>query len=123
MVSCTCSRSEELYDITKVDTTVILLFLLLRNYVYCYDEIYLLHITYFRHRVEIFFPQSHHYQHTFLPPLSEKQHAGRVNLYAKESEIFTHAVFHLVILRKTSSSECIFQRARGWKTVGAESGL
>jgi len=59
----------------------------------------------------------------FLPTLSETQDAGRVKVYAEASELFTHAVFQLVILRKTASSEFILHRTRGCKTVGAESGL
>ena len=83
----------------------------------------MLYIIYFGYRVEIIFSQSLHYQHTFLPPMSETQYAGRVKHYAEASEFFTHAVFQLVVLLKTVSSECILQRARGWKTLDAESGL
>jgi hypothetical protein len=46
------------------------------------------------------------------PPLREMLNAGRVKLFAEASELFTHAVFQLVVVRKTASSECILQGAK-----------
>jgi hypothetical protein len=60
---------------------------------------------------------------TLFPPLCETLYAGRVKLFAEASELFTHAVFQLVVIRKTASSECSLQEAKLWKSEGAKSGL
>jgi len=45
-------------------------------------------------------------------PLGEKLYAGRLELFAEASEIFTHAVFQHVVDRQTASSECMLQGAK-----------
>ena len=47
----------------------------------------------------------------------------RVKFFAEASELFTHVVFHLVVVRKMTSSESILQRAKNWKSGSAKSGL
>jgi hypothetical protein len=49
---------------------------------------------------------------TFLPPLCEILYAGRVNLFAEASELFTYAVFQFIVCRKMASLECILQGAK-----------
>jgi hypothetical protein len=39
-------------------------------------------------------------------------YAGQVKLFAEVSELFMHAVFHLIVNHKTASLECILQDAR-----------
>jgi hypothetical protein len=41
--------------------------------------------------------------------LHETLYAGRVKLFAEASELFTHAVFQFVVVRKTASLECILE--------------
>jgi hypothetical protein len=48
----------------------------------------------------------------FSSPLCETLYAGRVKLFAEASELFTPAVFQLVVVRKTASSESILQGAK-----------
>jgi hypothetical protein len=65
------------------------------------------------YKVEIIFPRSLlRCQHNCFSPWLQKLYAGRLNLFAEASEIFTHAVFQLVVVRKTTSSECIFEDAK-----------
>jgi hypothetical protein len=45
-------------------------------------------------------------------------YAGRVKLFAEASELFTHAVFQFVVIRKTASSECILQGAKKMEVGG-----
>jgi hypothetical protein len=45
-------------------------------------------------------------------------HASRVKLFAEASELFTYAVFQLVIICKMESSECILQWAKKMKVRG-----
>jgi hypothetical protein len=44
--------------------------------------------------------------------LRETLFADRVELFAEESELFTHAVFQLVVVCKTAFSERILQEAK-----------
>jgi hypothetical protein len=46
---------------------------------------------YVLYKVEIVFPQSLQYQHTF-PPLLGTLYAGRLQLFAGVSQLFTYAV-------------------------------
>jgi hypothetical protein len=64
---------------------------------------------YILYKVEIIFPQSHLIIDTIFPPLRETLHTSCVKFLAKASELLTHAVFQLVVVRKTASSECILQ--------------
>jgi hypothetical protein len=41
--------------------------------------------------------------------LRETLYAGHVKLFVDASELFTHAVFQLVGVRKTASLECVLQ--------------
>ena len=45
-------------------------------------------------------------------PLRETQYAGRIKLFAEASVLFTNAVFQLIVVGKTASSECVFQGAK-----------
>lgn len=57
---------------------------------------------------------------TLFPTLHVNMYAGCVKLYAETSEICTHAVFYLVVARKTASSEIVLQgtkvmEGRDWR--------
>jgi len=71
---------------------------------------------------DIIFPQILlHYQHTF-PPLSETLYAGRITLLAEALEISMHVEFQfVVVVRKTTSSDCVLQGAKRWESEGANS--
>lgn len=57
----------------------------------------------------LFFPQTLlSYQQTF-PPLCETLCAGCVKVFAEALELFTRAVFQVVIVDKTAISGCILQ--------------
>jgi hypothetical protein len=89
---------------------------------YNYNETYI-HHGHILYKVEIIFPQSLiHYEHTFSTFALDAV-CGRVKLFAETSELFTHAVFQLVVVRKTASSECILQGAKKMKDGGSKSGL
>jgi hypothetical protein len=45
-------------------------------------------------------------------------YADRVKLFAEASLLFTHAVFQLVVVRKTASSVCILQGAKKMEVGG-----
>ena len=62
------------------------------------------------HKVSVIF-------NTNFPPLHEMLYAGRVKLFAEASELFTHAIFYLMFVSRTASSERIFQ---GTKTSEVE---
>jgi hypothetical protein len=49
------------------------------------------------YKFEVIFLQSLHYQHT-LPPLRETQFAGRAELLADVSGLFTHAMLHRIVI-------------------------
>jgi N-dimethylarginine dimethylaminohydrolase len=49
---------------------------------------------------------------TVFSPLREKLYAGCLKLFAETTEHFVHARFQLIVLRKTTSSECILQGAK-----------
>jgi len=49
---------------------------------------------------------------THFPLVRETLYAGRVQPHAEASELFMHAVFQLVVFRKTASSECILQGSK-----------
>jgi hypothetical protein len=49
---------------------------------------------------------------TLFTPSRETLYAGRVKLITEASELFAHAVFRLVVFRKTASSKCILQGAK-----------
>jgi hypothetical protein len=59
---------------------------------------------------------------TLFPILHVKMYAGCVKLYAGTSDIFTHAVFQLVVARKTASSECVRQGAKEMEEVVCQIG-
>jgi len=91
----------------------------MRDYIYNYNEICLYH-GHFPYKIEInFYKITFYCQHNF-PPLHETLCADRVELFAEESELFTHAVFQLVFVRKTASSERILQGSKRWKSEGAK---
>jgi hypothetical protein len=46
---------------------------------------------------------------TLFPPLRERRNAFRVKTFAEASQLFTYAVFQVVVDRKKASSECIPQ--------------
>jgi hypothetical protein len=48
-------------------------------------------------------------RNTLFTPLRDILYARSVKLFAETSELFMHAVFRLVVVRKTVSSECILQ--------------
>jgi hypothetical protein len=60
----------------------------------------------------IIFLQSILYVNIIFPSLCETLYTGRVNLFAETSELFTHAVFQLVVGSKITSSESILQGAK-----------
>jgi hypothetical protein len=74
-------------------------------------------------KLRLFFHKVYFFINTIFPPLSQTLYAGRVKLFAEASELVTHAVFRLVVVRKTASSECILQGAKKCKSEGAKSGL
>ena len=53
----------------------------------------------------------------FFSPLLQKLNVGSLKLFAESSEIFTHAVFQLIVVRKMPSSECIFEGAKKRRRV------
>jgi hypothetical protein len=57
-------------------------------------------------KLRLFFHRLLHYQHSF-PPLLETLCAGSIELFAEASELFTHAVFQLVVVRN-SASLCVY---------------
>jgi hypothetical protein len=58
-----------------------------------------------------------------FPSLHKKLYARTVKSFADTSEIFTHAVFQLVVVvGKTASSECILQGATKTEVGGCEIG-
>ena len=59
---------------------------------------------------------------TLFPTLHVKTHARCVKVYAETSEMFTHAVFQLVVARKTASSECVLQGAKEMEEGGCQIG-
>jgi len=68
-------------------------------------------------KVEIIFPQSPlHCQHTFFSPWRQKLYPGS---FAEASEIFTHSVFQIVVVRKTTSSERIFEGTKMMEVGGS----
>ena len=86
--------------ITKVGTKVIPLYFFLRNYCHNYNEIDT-YRGYILYKVEINFPLNLlHCQHNFLKTLC----AGRVKPFDEESELFTHAVLQLDVVRTAASS-------------------
>ena len=54
--------------------------------------------------------------------LRETLNAGRVKPSAEASELFTHAAFQLVVVRKTTPSDSILQQAKKTEVGGAKSG-
>ena len=79
---------------TRGDTIVIPPIFFLRNYNYNYNKMYACD-GYMIYKVEIIFPQSPQYQHTF-PPLLETLYAGRQHLFAGVSQLFTYTVVLLL---------------------------
>ena len=59
---------------------------------------------------------------TIFPLMREALNAGCVKPSAEASELFTHAVFQLVVVRKTGASDSILQRAKKTEVRGAKSG-
>jgi hypothetical protein len=66
---------------------------------------------YILHKVKIFHKVSF-IINTLFPPLRQTLYAGRVKLFAEASVLFTHAVFQLVVVRKTASTERILLGAK-----------
>ena len=56
---------------------------------------------------------------TISPLVHATLYAGRVKLFVEASELFTTAVFQLVLFRKTESSECNFQGAKKMEVGGS----
>ena len=84
----------------------------LRNYDDSYSEIYINH-GYIFYKVEIFFLKLSFIINILFPLFfCETLYAGRLKLFAEVSKLFSHLVFHLVVVRKTASSEYIFQGAK-----------
>jgi hypothetical protein len=63
-------------------------------------------------KLRLFFNKVFYTINTFFPPLRETLYAGRVKRFAEASKFSTHAVFQLVVVRKTASSNCIHQGAK-----------
>ena len=61
-----------------------------------------------------------HNQHTF-PPLRQTLYAGRITLLAEASELSTHVAPQFVVVRKTTSSDCVLQEAKRQQSEGAKS--
>ena len=59
---------------------------------------------------------------TLFTTLHVKIHARCVKVYVEMSEIFTHAVFQLVVARKTASSECVLQGTKEMAERGCQIG-
>jgi hypothetical protein len=65
---------------------------------------------------------------TLFPPTREKLHASHVEPSAEASGRYTHALLQLVVvvvvvlIRKTASSECIFQGAKNMEVGGCQIG-
>ena len=53
-----------------------------------------------------------------FPPLCEMLYAGFWKLFAEASKLSSHAVFMLVVVRKTASLEYILQGAEEMKSEG-----
>jgi hypothetical protein len=60
-------------------------------------------------KLRLFFHEISFAIKTRLPHLPETLYAGRLKLFAEALELFVHAVFQLVVVHKTVSSECILQ--------------
>ena len=71
-----------------------------------------IHHKYILHGVDIIFRKVSFISDTLYARVRETMCVGRVKLYAEASELLTHAVFQLVVFRKTASSECILQGSK-----------
>jgi hypothetical protein len=86
----------------------------LKNYDISCNEIYL-YCGNILQKVEVIFPQSLcHYQHTFFFHLC----VGRCMPVAEASELFTHAVFRLLVIHKSASLEFVLQGAKSMEVGG-----
>jgi len=56
---------------------------------------------------------------TISPLVHGTLYAGRVKLFVEASELITNAVFHLVLFRKTESSECNLQGTKKMEVCGS----
>jgi hypothetical protein len=63
-------------------------------------------------RLCLFFYQVFFIIDTLFRPLLETLYTGPVKLFPEAPELLTHAEFHLVVIRKMASSECIIHRAK-----------
>jgi len=77
-------------EYTRGGTIVIRPIFFLMNYNYSYNKLYVCD-GYMLYKVEIIFPRSLQYQHTF-PPVLETLYAGRLQLFDGVSQLFTYAV-------------------------------
>jgi hypothetical protein len=55
---------------------------------------------------------------TLFPPSYEMLYAGQVELKAEASELLTHAVFQLIVVRKMAFLGCILHRAKKMEVGG-----
>lgn len=85
------------------------------------NEICIYH-GYILYKVKIFFFHKISFLiNKLFPHLRETLYTGRVKLFAEASELFTQAVFQLVVVvvvRKTASSEFIFRDAKKMEVGG-----
>ena len=84
-----------IYVCMEVGTKSCLLFFL-RKYKYICNQFYAYYVD-ILYKFQIIFLQSLHYQHT-LPSLRETQFAGRAELLADASGLFTHTMLHRLII-------------------------
>jgi hypothetical protein len=74
-------------------------------------------------KLRLFFHKVFFIVDVHFPSLRKMLYAGSVKLFTEASELFTHAVFELVVVRKTASSEFILPGAKRMKSEGAKSEL
>lgn len=86
--------------------------LFLNNYSYSCKKIYIYHEYMCFTELTLHFPKSSSLPPHFFPLLLAIVYASHVKLFAEASELFTHAVFQLVIVCKMASLECILQGAK-----------
>jgi hypothetical protein len=70
-------------------------------------------------KLRLFFHKVSFTINTLFPPLRQTLYAGRVKLFAEASVLVTHAVFQLIVVRKTASSERILQGAQYMEVGGS----
>jgi hypothetical protein len=74
-------------------------------------------------KLKLFFHKVSFIINALFPPLHEMLYAGRLKLFAEVSELFTHTMFQLVVIRKMVSSDSILQGTKKVKLESAKLGL